>query len=171
MQVSHTLSAMSVSFDEENLVGVAGLVPVMALAREAGLQDLVDEWVKLPTDYSEDSVIPGFVPQVLSDVVRAVIPRDNTDKGANSGLKLSSLVGGMVAGAESIEDMDLLRHGAMKKLFKGCYAPSSRFLPADLHLRARQTVTERGHPLPGKLGQQDSVVGHSGIRGLRVHRH
>ena len=67
---------MSVSFDEVNLVGAAGLVPVMALAREAGLQELVDEWVKLPTD-----------------------------KGANPGLKLSSLVGGMVAGADSIDDM------------------------------------------------------------------
>lgn len=59
MQVSHTLSAMSGSFDEVNLVGAAGLGPVMALAREAGLQALADEWVKLPTDYPEDSVIPN----------------------------------------------------------------------------------------------------------------
>jgi hypothetical protein len=34
-------------------------------------------------------------------------------------------VGGMVAGADSIEDMALLRHGGMKKIFTSCYAPST----------------------------------------------
>ena len=34
-----------------------------------------------------------------------------TDKGANAGAKVSALVAGMVAGADSIEDMALLRHG------------------------------------------------------------
>ena len=31
----------------------------------------------------------------------------------------------MVAGADSIEDMALLRHGAMGKVFTGAYAPST----------------------------------------------
>lgn len=48
-----------------------------------------------------------------------------TDKGANAGLKLASLVAGMVAGADSIDDMALLRHGGMKRLFTACYAPST----------------------------------------------
>src|SRR4051812_10149479 len=48
-----------------------------------------------------------------------------TDKGANAGLKLSSLVAGMAAGADSIEDMALLRHGGMGKVFTGAYAPST----------------------------------------------
>lgn len=43
-----------------------------------------------------------------------------TDDGAMPG---HSLVGGMVAGADSIDDMALLRHGGMKKLFKACYRP------------------------------------------------
>jgi hypothetical protein len=30
-----------------------------------------------------------------------------------------SLVGGMVAGADSIDDMDRLRHGALPRLFAG----------------------------------------------------
>ena len=68
----------------------------MTLARDAGLQDLVDQWMKIPTD-----------------------------QGANAGLKLSSLVAGMIAGADSIDDMALLRHGAMNKVFKATYAPST----------------------------------------------
>jgi hypothetical protein len=96
MQVSHKQSAVSVSFDEPNLVSTAGLLPVMTLARDAGLQDLADEWLTVPAD-----------------------------KGANAGLKIASLVAGMVAGADSIDDMALLRHGGMKRLFTACYAPST----------------------------------------------
>jgi hypothetical protein len=36
MQLSHTLSAMSVAFDDPNLVSSAGLVPVLALADRCG---------------------------------------------------------------------------------------------------------------------------------------
>ncbi len=38
---------------------------------------------------------------------------------------LGSLVAGMVAGADSIDDMTLLRHGAMGTLFRGVRAPST----------------------------------------------
>ena len=48
-----------------------------------------------------------------------------TDKGAHAGAKVAALVAGMVAGADSIEDMDLLRHGGMGRLFTGAYAPST----------------------------------------------
>ena len=41
------------------------------------------------------------------------------------GLKVTALVAGMVAGADSIDVMALLRHGGMKKLFAGAYAPST----------------------------------------------
>jgi len=34
-------------------------------------------------------------------------------------------VAGMVAGADSIDDMALLRHGGMKKIFTAIYAPST----------------------------------------------
>lgn len=40
-----------------------------------------------------------------------------TDKGVIAGRKIGSLVAGMIAGADSITDMALLRHGAMKTLF------------------------------------------------------
>ena len=47
------------------------------------------------------------------------------DKGANAGLKVASLVAGMVAGADSIDDMALLRHGGMGRVFDRAYAPST----------------------------------------------
>ena len=43
----------------------------------------------------------------------------------NPRLKVPALVAGMVAGADSIEDMDLLRHGGMGRLFDGVRAPST----------------------------------------------
>lgn len=36
MQVSHAFPSMPVSFDDPNLIGAAGLVPVMTLPCEAG---------------------------------------------------------------------------------------------------------------------------------------
>ena len=48
-----------------------------------------------------------------------------TDKGANPGLKVSSLVAGMVAGADSIDDMAVREHGGMGKIFSAAYAPST----------------------------------------------
>lgn len=96
MQLSHTGASLSASLDEPHLVSAAGLVPVMGPALEAGLRDLADDWLSVPTD-----------------------------KGANAGLKVASLVAGMVAGADSIDDMALLRHGGMDRLFKACYAPST----------------------------------------------
>jgi Transposase DDE domain group 1 len=83
-------------FDDPNLVGSAGLVPVMRLAARAGLADLADQLLSVPTD-----------------------------KGANAGVKVASLVAGMVAGADSIDDLALLRHGGMDKLFSRIYAPST----------------------------------------------
>jgi hypothetical protein len=40
-------------------------------------------------------------------------------------VKALALVAGMVAGADCIDDMDLLRHGGMGRLFTGVRAPST----------------------------------------------
>ncbi len=111
MQLSHTHRSLSASFDDPNLVSSAGLVPVMALAAKTGLSTLVDEWVKLP----------GYF-------------------GANAGMKVMALVAGMLTGADSIDDMAVLRHGALRKLFTGTYAPSTlgSFLRAFLFGHVRQ---------------------------------
>jgi hypothetical protein len=96
VKLSHTLTRTSAVFDDPNLVSSAGLVPVLALADRAGLRQLADEHLSVPTD-----------------------------KGANAGSKVASLVAGMVAGADSIDDMALLRHGGMGRLFAKAYAPST----------------------------------------------
>jgi hypothetical protein len=40
-------------------------------------------------------------------------------------LKVPALVAGMVVGADSINDIDLLRRGGMGRLFSGVQAPST----------------------------------------------
>ena len=96
MRLLHSLARTHASFDDPNLVSHAGLVPVMALAQRAGLGDLVAGHVR-----------PGG------------------ECGVNPHLKVACLVAGMAAGADSIDDMDLLRHGAMTSLFGGIRAPST----------------------------------------------
>jgi hypothetical protein len=83
-------------FDDPNLVSWAGLVPVLELAGRAGLNELVRERVHLPGP-----------------------------SGAAAECKVGSIVAGMVAGADSIEDMRLLRHGALPRLLSGSRAPST----------------------------------------------
>jgi hypothetical protein len=67
--------------------------------------------------------------------------------GVNAHLKIPSLVAGMIAGADSIDDMALLRHGAMKRLFTGVRAPSTlgTFLRAFTfgHVRQLDAVASR----------------------------
>ena len=45
--------------------------------------------------------------------------------GVNADRKIASLVAGMVAGADCIDDMALLRHAGMGRLFTGVRAPST----------------------------------------------
>lgn len=50
MQLSHTVAAMSATFDDPNLVTAAGLVPTMRLAQNIGLHTLADARLSVPTD-------------------------------------------------------------------------------------------------------------------------
>ncbi|HYJ56532.1 MAG TPA: IS1380 family transposase [Mycobacterium sp.] len=168
MQLSHTRPVASALFDDPNLVSCAGLVPIAALAQKCGLKSLTDEHLTVPTD-----------------------------KGSNAGAKVNALVAGMVAGADSIDDMRLLRHGAMDTLFDRPYAPStlgsflreftfghvrqldavaSRFL-AGLHGR---TPLLAGLDGPVMVDLDDTIIevhgyakqgagyGYSGVRGLNA---
>jgi hypothetical protein len=92
----HDPVKISACFDDPNLVSRAGLVPVMSLAERAGLHALVRSHVQIT---AKTGVYPD--------------------------LKVACLVAGMAAGADSIDDMDLLRHGAMTDLFGGVRAPST----------------------------------------------
>jgi hypothetical protein len=108
----------SAVFDDPSLVSAAGLVPLVALAQRAGLASLVDRHL----------TVPGGAGQA-------------------AGAKVSGLVAGMAAGADSIADMDLLRHGGMSRLFTGIRAPSTlgTFLRAFRfgHVRQLDAVAAR----------------------------
>ena len=100
VQVSHRFAAESAVFDDDNLVSSAGLVPVMALAQQTGLVRLLDEKVRITA------------PRIKSGA-------------ANPAPKLATLIAGMVAGADCIDDIDVIRSGGMRTLFGGVYAPST----------------------------------------------
>lgn len=57
----------------------------------------------------------------------------------NATVKAGSVIGGMLAGADSIDGLDLLRHGGMPRLFDGVRAPSTlgtflrSFTPGNIH--------------------------------------
>jgi hypothetical protein len=168
MQLSHARPVGSVRFDEPNLVAAAGLVPLVGLAQSAGLRDLADTHMSVPTD-----------------------------KGANAGLKVMSLVAGMAAGADSIDDMAILRHGGMRRVFNHPYAPSTlgSFLRSFTfgHVRQLDAVASRllgnlasATPLVTGIddvalvdlddtvvevhgyGKQGASFGYSGVRGLNA---
>ncbi|MBV9312963.1 MAG: hypothetical protein JO100_04315 [Pseudonocardia sp.] len=90
---------MSARFDEPNLVSCAGLVPVLRLAERAGLHEAADQRIRLAQEAGST--------------------------GANPAAKIVSMVAGMVAGADSIDDVGVIRHAALSKLFTGIRAPST----------------------------------------------
>ncbi|HSJ60112.1 MAG TPA: IS1380 family transposase [Jiangellaceae bacterium] len=69
----------------------------------------------------------------------------------NAAAKASCVVGGMLAGADSIDDLDLLRHGGMTRLFGGVRAPSTlgTFLRSFTHGHVQQLDAINGHLLAG----------------------
>lgn len=95
MRLSHSPAKTRAVFDDPNLLPHAGLAPLMTLAYRAGLPDLLA------------GVRPGGA------------------CGAHAAAKVMCLVAGMAAGADSIDDMDLLRDGAMESVFAGVRAPST----------------------------------------------
>jgi hypothetical protein len=104
-------STVRATFDDPNLVSCAGLVPVMRLAESVGMHEVIAQKVRLPGDV-----------------------------GSNPAGKAATVVAGMAAGADSIDDLDLVRHGGMPVLFEQVYAPSTigSFLRSFTHGHVRQ---------------------------------
>jgi hypothetical protein len=100
VKVSHNFASSSAVFDDQNLVSCAGLIPVMTLAEQTGLVRLLDEKVRITASRIKSGA-------------------------ANPAPKLATLIAGMSAGADCIDDIDVLRSGGMKTLFDGVYAPST----------------------------------------------
>lgn len=87
-------------FDEGSLVLCAGLVPVMALAEQAGLSELVRGKV-------------------------AVQARSVASAGVNPAGKITSIVAGTAAWADSIDDLGMIRSGGMPRVFGEVHAPAT----------------------------------------------
>src|SRR4051794_3716769 len=100
VRVSHRFTAGSARFDEGNLVSHAGLVPLLGLAEQTRLSEIIAEKVSITT------------PRIKSGA-------------ANPVPKLVDVIAGMCAGADSIDDLDMLRAGGTPILFDGVYAPST----------------------------------------------
>ena len=100
MKLSHSWSRATPLFDDENLVSCAGLVPVMALAEQVGLSELIAQRVRLDS-------------------------RRVASAGVNPAGKVTSIIAGMAADADSIDDLQVVRSGGMPRLFTGVYAPAT----------------------------------------------
>ena len=100
MRVSHRFTAGSARFDEDNLVSDAGLVPLLGLAEQTRLPEIIAEKVSIKTSRIKSGA-------------------------ANPAPKLMGVIAGMCAGADSIDDLDVLRAGGMPILFDGVFAPST----------------------------------------------
>jgi hypothetical protein len=90
----------SARFDEDNLVSHAGLVPLLGLAEQTRL------------------------PELFAEKVSITRPRIKSGS-ANPAPKLLTVIAGMCAGADSIDDLDVLRAGGMPILVDHVYAPST----------------------------------------------
>jgi hypothetical protein len=114
MQSAMPPGAVSARFDDENLIGYGGLVPVVRLAERCGLPVLAAGLLRWKSSANSAGAFPV--------------------------VKMLTLVFGMVAGADSIDDMHRLRHGAMAKAFAGVRAPSTlgSFLRAFTHGHVQQ---------------------------------
>jgi hypothetical protein len=96
VRFSHAAAKTHAAFDDEHVIAYAGLEAVMRLAQRCGLDALASEHVQIAGP-----------------------------AGANAPAKVASIVAGMACGADSIEDLDVLRHGGMGKLFDDIRAPST----------------------------------------------
>lgn len=115
MKLPDSWSRATPVFDDEHLVSCVGLVPVMGLAQQTGLAELIAEKVAL-----------------RSTKVKSA--------GVNPAGKLTAIIAGMAAGADSIDDLQVVRSGGMKRLFGGVYAPATlgQFLREFTHGHTRQ---------------------------------
>ncbi len=115
MRLLHAWKPDAATFDDENLVSAAGLVPVLALAEQTQLPDLVDAQVRFDSERIASAA-------------------------ANPVGKIMSIIAGMLTGADSIADLQIIRSGGSQKLFGAVYAPSTlgMFLREFTHGHTRQ---------------------------------
>jgi len=142
VQLLHSPARTRAVFDDPNLLAHVGLAPLLALAGRAGLPGL----------------LAGAAPAGPC--------------GANPATKAMCLVAGMSAGADSIDDMDLLRDGAMETVFGGVLAPSTlgSFLRSFAWGNVRQL--DRAHRgLTAALAADPRLLPGREVLGMTITRH
>ncbi len=101
------------------------MVPLPALVESTGLSSLLDEHMRFACERVKSGA-------------------------ANATPKLTSIIAGMAAGADSIDDLDVIRAGGMKRLSDGVYAATTWGIPlrelAHGHTRQLSAVLRR-HPV------------------------
>lgn len=87
---------------------------------------------------------------------------------ANAAAKVSCVLAGMLAGADCIDDLDLLRHGGMPRLFSGVRAPSTlgTFLRSFTHGHVQQLDAAGAGLLAGLTRRVPGLLAGSGKRGI-----
>ena len=122
-------------FDESDLIGAAGVLPVLRLAEAAGLHE---QLARLSVDCP------------------------------NAGLKAVGVVAGMLVGADSIDDLDVLRHGGMDRVVTGIRAPSTlgTFLRSFTHGHVQQVDSAATSLLVGLTARVPGLL--AGADGLAL---
>ncbi len=136
MRLSQGWARAQPIFDEEHLVSHAGLVPVMGLAEEAGLSGLVESKVSIRATRVKSA-------------------------GVNPAGKVTSIIAGMAAGADCIDDLNVLRSGGMSRMFGGVYAPATlgQFLREFTHGHSLQMGSVLRAHLAGLVGCSNLLPG------------
>ena len=131
MTASHKLQRMSVTFDDPNLIANAGLLLPGTLAAHLDVRGVIDARVDL----------------------------SGRTGGANTGIKAMTVISALLAGAEWIDDVDVLRAGASEAVLGHEVRASSRLVGPKLHpgfvsgdaaMRARSSL-EHGSSAQGQL--------------------
>lgn len=86
----------------------------------------------------------------------------------NAAAKAACVVGGMLAGADSIDDMDRLRHGGMARVFGGLRAPSTlgTFLRSFTHGHVQQLDAVGAGLLAGLASRVPGLLAGGGAEGI-----
>jgi hypothetical protein len=98
--------------------------------------------------------------QLLAERIRIPVPRIKSGS-ANPAPKLTTLIAAMCAGADCIDDLDVVRAGGMKALFGGVYAPSTvgTLLREFTFGHARQLESVLREHLAGLSGRVELLAG------------
>jgi hypothetical protein len=87
VRLLHGAGQVRASFDDPNSVSYAGLEPVMRLAESCDLPGIIGDRLHVPTN-----------------------------EGSNASGEVANIVAGMLTGADSIDDLDAVRHGGTAEL-------------------------------------------------------